>query len=298
MQTLYFFMDLKKGVKEDMETIKQGFNLYLYYLTLPVLLIFILLNTLAPIYHVESVDISLMISVVTFLFGFLISISFSLILAKVSSLKSALAVETGRLVSIFHLSKFLGKEFHERVRQHIDNYTVNTLRDYTSYDVGRESLYNLYDDLDLMEVKTEKQSVHANSLAYIIGEFESNRENLEYLTQRGLLFSLKAANYLLGIILIVLLFLNRNDFFTNCLFIVLSTVIIFILLIIEDYDDLRIGDYTFNISNSEQLFDLLGKPRYYPKGILNRVKLVHGKTYRVGVINYSTGKEKVINMRY
>ena len=73
---------------------------------------------------------------------------------------------------------------------------------------------------------------------------------------------------ILAISLIVLLFLNRGDLLSNLLFIVLSTTIVFILLIIEDYEALRIGDYLYNISNSEQIFDLIGKERYYPKTIM------------------------------
>ena len=86
--------------------------------------------------------------------------------------------------------------------------------------------------------------------------------------------------------------------FTNLLFIILSTVIIFIFFIIEDYDNLRIGDYTYNISNSEQIFDLIEKPRYYPEEILKRVKLKRGVQYRIGLFNEKTKQEKIVTVTY
>jgi len=66
----------------------------------------------------------------------------------------------------------------------------------------------------------------------------------------------------------------------------------------EDYDDLRISDYSVNISNSEQLFDLIGKERYYPQSILGRVKLEKGKIYRIVIFDKSIGKEKVFRLPY
>ncbi|MFA4952797.1 MAG: hypothetical protein WC584_01090 [Candidatus Pacearchaeota archaeon] len=283
---------------EEEQISKKGLEVYFYYWTLPAFFIFLILINYVVHYNIPSLDLNLMISVVSFLFGFLITISFSMLWSRVSSLKASLAIETGRLVSLFELSKHLGKKFNEKVREHIDNYTVNTLRDYTNYDVGRESIYGIYNDLDEMELKTESQKQAASSFLYILGEFEPLREQLEYLTKGGLLWALKFANYALAVILISLLFLNTGSLFNNWLFVVLSTVIVFIILIIEDYEALRIGDYTVNISNSEQIFDLIGEKRYYPRRLLKRVRLERGQVYRVGVYDPSIKKERIVNMRY
>ena len=239
-----------------------------------------------------------MISVVTFLFGFLISISFGMILSRVGALKESLAGETGRLVSLYLLSENLGSKFREKIASRIDSYTINTLRDYTNYNVGREAVYGMYDDIKYMEIKGESQEASANSFLYILGEFEPLRERLEYLTSGKLLWATKLANYILAFLLIGLLFLNRGDTFTNALFIILSTTIVFILLIIEDYEDLRIGDYIVNISNSEQIFDLIGKDRYYPQAILSRVKLEKGRSYRIGFYDKKAKQEKIVDIKY
>jgi len=284
------------GVEENLT--RKGVGFYFYYFTIFIFIFFVLINYFLPVYSFETININLMISIVTFLFGFLITISFSMIWSRISSLKSALAIETGRLVSLFELSKFLGKEFSFRVLQNIDNYTVNTLRDYVHYEIGRESIYSIYEDVPLMEIKNEVQKNSANSFLYVLGEWETLRETLEYLTRGGLLWTIKFTNYLLASVLVILLFLSRGDVFMNSLFIVLSTIIVFILLIIEDYEDLRIGDYTYNISNSEQIFDLIGANRYYPKNLLGRVELEPGKVYRVGVYDKKIKKEKVVNMKY
>ncbi len=283
---------------ENEGNIKRGFNVYLYYLVFPALLVFFLINYYNVNFKIETLDINLMISVVTFLFGFLISISFGMILNRVGALKEALAGETGRLVSLYLLSENLGSKFREKISERIDFYTINTLRDYTNYNVGREAVYGMYGDLKYMEIKGESQEASANSFLYILGEFEPLRERLEYLTSGKLLWATKLANYVLAFLLIGLLFLNRGDTFTNALFIILSTTIVFILLIIEDYEDLRIGDYIVNISNSEQLFDLIGKERYYPQAILSRVKLEKGRSYRIGFYDKKARREKIVNIKY
>ena len=282
---------------EEQNNFKKGLNIYLYYLTIPAFVFFVLLNYFSRNIKIDALDVGLMISVVSFLFGFLITITFSMLLTKVSSLKDSLAVETGRLTSLFLLSKNLGQKFHGQIVELIDTYTQGTLREYRNYSISREPVYSMYKATQLMEIETKHQEAQANSFFYILGELEPTREKIEYLTGRHVEWSLKFSNYLLGIILVVLLFLNRGDTFTNALFIILSTIIVFIFLIIEDYDDLRIGDYSANISNAEQLFDLMELPRYYPQDVLNRVRLETGKRYRIGIRN-DDGSERVLELTY
>lgn len=282
----------------DEAKIKRGLNVYLYYWTIPIFFALILINYFTRTITLEALDMNLMISIVSFLFGFLITITFSMLMLKTSSLKEALAIEAGRLVSLFLLSKQLGKNFHEKIKEKIDDYTISTLREYTTYEVGRESVYGMYEDINFAEIKTKHQETSMNSFLYILGEFEPLREKLEYLTNRRVEWPIKAANYILGILLILLLFLNRGDTFTNMLFVILTTTIIFVFLIIEDYDNLKIGDYTYNISNSEQIFDLIERERYYPQEILSRVNLISGKTYRIGIIDSKTKQEKIFTIQY
>jgi len=278
--------------------IKRGWDIYLYYWTLPVLILFILINYFSRNFYIKDLNAGLMISIVTFLFGFIISVTFSMLMARVGTLREAISNESARLVSLYLLSKKLGNKFHEKITERIDHYTVATLRDYTFYESGREGYYGIYNDLDSMEIKNSSQQTVADSFLYILGELGPYRERLEFLTSTRVEWSVKFANYLLGGILIVLLFLNRGDLFTNVLFIILSTAIIFVFLIIEDYDHLKIGDYSVNISNSEQIFDLIEKERYYPQALLGKVKLEKGKTYRIGIYDKTLGHERIFNLAY
>jgi len=71
-----------------------------------------------------------------------------------------------------------------------------------------------------------------------------------------------------------------------------------LFLIVEDYDELKIEDYATNISNSEQIFDLIGKERYYPQEILSKIKLEKGRKYRIGIFDSKSGKEKIFELEY
>lgn len=278
----------------DENRIRKRLNFYLYYWTIPIFFFFFLLNYYSRNFKVSFDNIGLMISVLSFLFGFLVNINFSMIQSRVNSLKTDLAAETGRLVTLFYLSKRLGDKFHEKIKGLIDEYTISTLKDYTNYQVGRSVFYKINQDLNEMEIKTDFQKMIAGSFVSNLSDWEQIRERLEYLTGKRTEWSLKFAAFLLGILLIALLFLNRGDTFTNTLFIILSTVIVFVFLIIEDYDNLTIGDYAINISNSEQIFDLIGKDRYYPEDILGRVKLENGRSYRIGIYDKKEKKEKIM----
>jgi len=273
--------------------LKRGVNFYWYYLAIPIFIAFFLINYYSQSIRVEALNIGLMISVVSFLFGFLVTINFTMLLNKLSALKTCLAAEAGRLTSLFLLSEHLGERFHKEITERIDSYTMKTLSHYGNYDVGREEIYEMHKSLKFMEVKTDYQKELSASFLYNLGEMQPVREQLEYLTSRKVELPIKISTSILGGLMIILLFLQRGDSFTNTLFIILSTVIIFILLIIEDYDDLRIGDYSYNISNSEEIFDLMGRERYYPSHLLNRVKLEEGRKYRIGFFGLKTKEEKV-----
>src|SRR3989344_3161381 len=95
------------------EEIKKGFNIYLYYWTILAFIALLIINYFARTFKIESLDMNLMISIVSFLFGFLITITFTMLLARTSALKDALANEAGRLVGLFCTSKHLGEKFHE-----------------------------------------------------------------------------------------------------------------------------------------------------------------------------------------
>jgi len=278
--------------------IKRGLNVYLYYWVIPLFVVLVIINKVYPYYSFEGVNIGLMISVVSFLFGFFITISFSIIMNRVALLKESLAIETGRLTSLFLLSKHLGKKFHSCVKNAVDKYTIITLRYYTEYEMSRQVVYDLNDDLKFMESKSEEQKSMSNSFLYLLGEFEPTREKLEYLTRGKLLVAIKFTNYILAFVIIGLLFLNRGNVFTDILFVILSTTVFFIILIIEDYENMKIGDYSVNISNSEQIFDLIGTDRYYPKYLLSRVRLQKGRTYRVGFFNPETKIEEIVKLDY
>lgn len=278
--------------------IKKGFDLYFYHFAIPIFIILLLINYFSRDFKVDGLDLGFTLSIISFLFGFLISITFSILFTRVNGLKDSLATEAGRLTSLFMLSKDLGKEFYEKIRERIDTYTIQTLRDYSNYENSRKHFNGLYEDVKYMEIKTPHQEATANSFLYIMGELSPVREHLEYLTRGRVLKTIKLSNYLLGAFFILLLFLNRSNFFTNILFVFLSTIIIFVFLIMEDYDSLRINDYLINVSNSEQIFDLIGKPRYYPQAVLGKVNLKIGEIYRIGVFNKKIGEEKVFNITY
>jgi hypothetical protein len=278
--------------------LKRGFNLYIYYFVIPAFIIFAYANSHLPLVNVGALDLRTMLSVITFLFGFFISISFSLVLSRASSLRDELAIETGKIVSLFESSKFFGDIFHKKITERIDAYTIATLRDYEHYEVGREFLYKLYEDLKNLTVTHETQKIYLSSFLKTLNDFEKAHEKIEALTSEKMLFAMRLANYVLAGLFISFLFLNRGEAFTNTLFVILSTLVVFILLIIEDYENLKIGDYINNISNSEQIFDLIGKERYYPKTLLGKISLEKGKKYRIGVYDSKTKEEKIFNLSY
>ncbi|MEK6848199.1 MAG: hypothetical protein AABX65_01040, partial [Nanoarchaeota archaeon] len=143
--------------------IKKGLNIYLYYWTVFALIFFFLINYYSSNLKVSFENLGLMISVLSFLFGFLININFSMIMSRMNSLKNDLAAETGRLVSLYSLSKHLGEKFHGNIKELIDEYTIHTLRNYNNYEVGRSIFYKISREFESVEVKNDFQKMMAGS---------------------------------------------------------------------------------------------------------------------------------------
>lgn len=283
---------------EEKGRIKRKVNFYWYYWAIISFFVFIFVDDVFPLIDTGELDLRLAISTISFLFGFLISISFSMIISRTNNLRDSLAVETGKIVSLLFLAKHIGSEFYKSVKENIDNYTVSTLRDYANYDRGRIYVYNIYELLEKVNPKGETSLKAYSSFTSVLNDWESVREKLEFLTSGKLIPAIRIANYLLGSMLIISLFLNRGSYLSGALFIFLSSIIVFILLIIEDYESLKIGDYINNISNSEQLFDLMEVNRYYPEEILGRVHLEKGRSYRIGIYDPESKSEKIFVLNY
>jgi len=279
-------------------SIKKGLGTYLYYWTIVGFLIFLLINYFFKDFKTENLNVGMMISAVTFLFGLLVGSNFSMLRSRLGNLKEVMAIETGRFINLFYLSEKLGGKFHEQIKKRIDRYTIQALSYFQKYEAGRKEIFGIYKDLDLVKPKSKSQELYLRLFLFNLGEIMPIRRKIEYFSKKYQITAMKFVNYALGFILILLLFLNRSNFFTEVLFVILSTIVIFVLLIIEDYDDLKIGAYTLGVSNAEQIFDLIGEKRYYPKKLLKNAEIKKGDICRVGYFDKQSKKHIVKEVKF
>ena len=190
--------------------LKGRFYIYIYYFVIPAFIIFSYVNYHSPFVNVEQLDLRMMLSVVTFLFGFFISISFSMILSRASNLRDSLATETGKIVSLYKYSKFFGETFSKKITERIDGYTLATLRNYHHYEAGREFIYEIYEDLRNLTITNELHKTYLSSFLSTLNDLENMHEKIEALTSEKLLLAMKLTNYVLASLIISLLFLNRG----------------------------------------------------------------------------------------
>ena len=92
---------------------------------------------------------------------------------------------------------------------------------------------------------------------------------------------------LLTVSIIIVLFLTKSDFFLlnllSSLFIVSTLTIIYV---IRQYDLLRNQAEFWNWELFQKLFDLIGKPRYYPKELIDSGEITPPKGIPFRVVTY------------
>ncbi len=69
---------INKKMAEDI--IKRGYHIYSYYWTIIAFIVLFIINYFSRNFKIEALNIGMMTSVVSFLFGFLISITFTMLI--------------------------------------------------------------------------------------------------------------------------------------------------------------------------------------------------------------------------
>lgn len=262
------------------------------------LVIFLISSWTLPVIG-KSENIKLILTVCSFLFGVIAGFYIAHLLSRFQRYTTLASEEAGSLENIYKFSEILGKKYAEKMSNLIDNYVAGAF-DYEFYEYPErlsKQYFAFFEPLKKTKARTpeKKEAV------------EQMYDTLEILTKtRKEMIALGGGNRLkisqwfiliiLASVLIFCLFYIRTDEWASLLSTaLLSSAIVSIFLFIRDLNNFEFADHTILFDVHQRVFDLIGKPRYYPIDSLEKrmLKIPKNKDYRVAYFNKKGKKIKM-----
>lgn len=251
------------------------------------LIIFVVLTYFLPDGR-DSSSVELLLTISTFLFAVLAGFYLTRLNNRYDRVRELIAQEDAHWITVYELSATLGQKYREGLVPIIDAY-YQAMFDYRIGEAHRSTqkhVDQLYTILrEIQPVSESEKSAYGNTVDTLADiEVERNATAvvcLERLTpgQWATLLTLAA------IILFSIFYLKGNVFFSDAMVVLLATVLTLILLVMRDLQNFFLGGTSMVDESSQQVFEVIGMPRYFPKAYLDEHPVIFPrdvKTFRVG----------------
>ena len=211
--------------------------------------------------------------------------------AKLIDTKYAVGVNSGTdalFLSLYKTSQIHGKEFTKKMVTLIDSFYI------VAYDFVVGACYKgetpfflkMWDEVINLNKKKKKNEEAYGQLMNQLNEIEKTRNVARGIYEERLSFGHWAVLIILsGIILFSIFYLKTDALFSMVITILLSTALVLILLLIRDLQNFMLGGNSLLEESGEEVFEYIGKPRYYNnlylKGGINKLPK-NIMEYRIG----------------
>ena len=252
------------------------------------LIIFIILVIYIPGYG-PSGGVEIILTISTFLFAIIAGFFISRLNSRYDKIRELVADEDAFWFSFYKAAQFLGKRFVDKVRELIDKYYIVMFDfDLGGYYKHTAKYFNrVYKELENVKIKGKKAEQVFDDMVDYLSRIEENRNISSVVAVEKLSKGQWAVLlFLAGIIVFSIFFLKTTEIYSQIFAVILSTVLVLVLLIVRDLQNMRLTGEIPAVESGQEMFDLLGKMRYYPeRDVKDRVIKIpeNIKEYRVGL---------------
>lgn len=236
-------------------------------------------------------NIDLILTVTTFLFAILSGFFIARLNSRYDKIISYISDEDSYWLSFYRSSSLLGEKFAAKIREEMDKYYI------AAYDSGIGNFYykqtsfylqSIYEEMEKIKLTDEpKSSVVFENMMECLVEIEKNRNQSSVSTRERLTMGHWLILLLLAaIIVFCMFFLDLSFPYGQILTVLLSTILVLVLLIIRDLQNLRLGGCALSIESGQEVFECIGKLRYYPQSLIKDGTVdipKNVKKYRMGL---------------
>ncbi|MDD4607476.1 MAG: hypothetical protein PHS07_04095 [Patescibacteria group bacterium] len=274
-----------------------------FYIAFCLLLVLIIV----PAQIIKS-DIGNILNATALLYSILIGFLVTAAMNNYFELQRLVTNETGNLINLFSLVKLIDKRKVKSIIDKIDKYLIKGFDyDLTNYtDKTAQEFNELIQTASSVKVINQKETQTFNIMMSNISDMRKTRQQIRIVAPKIITSVYWTTLLTLASIIIGLLFLTCDEGFVEKLVtLLLSFSVVISLLLLAEVDSNRLDEEKLAFETFENVFDIIGRPRYYPSISLKagRIKLNFKKDYRVGfyknypkdltkeIVNFKSGKK-------
>jgi len=253
--------------------------------------IFALVVFFVPGYGASD-DVKTILTVTTFLFAIIVGFFIARMNSRYNTIREAISLEDAKLLSFYKSSQLFGKRFQNKVKEIIDKYYI-LVGDYIDtelyYKKTAPLFFQLYRELNKLKDSKKKNLSREvyDDMVVELNEVENHRNiSSEFMSEKLSLGQWSIVFILGGIIIFCVFYLRVDAFYSQFITVLLSSAIILMILTLRDLQELRLANKPILIESGQEMFDFMGKLRYYNKKYVNNGYLqiqTNIKKYRLGL---------------
>ncbi|MBD3259339.1 hypothetical protein GF371_01775 [Candidatus Woesearchaeota archaeon] len=202
-------------------------------------------------------------------------------------------------MSLYNSLSILGPKVKKEAANFIDErYRVAydyEIWDYQQVSFFRASIKKIYNYIGKLKPRTFVQKDCLEEAFSKLEDIEVLDQNAGEIAKEKVLPGEWSVMYILtGIIIFCVFYIKEWSLHSIIFTILLTTAVLIVMLIIRDLDNLRLKGEYLGYESGQQVFDVIGKPRYYYYAALVKgytMKPV-GKTFRIGF--HEPGQKPII----
>ena len=254
------------------------------------LVVFVLVTFFVP-GKGPSQDIELILTISTFLFAIFAGFIISRSVGKYSIIKASASQEDALFLSLYKTSQLIGEGFSKKIRELIDSYYIRIYDIYgtTKYPYKENLAYFMGIWDEIRKVKVAKNPQAYGRMLKLMSDIESARNAASSKSRERLGKGRWSVLVILASIILFSIFYLRNQaLYSQVITVLLATTLVLVLLIIRDLQNIRGTSGGVIVESGQEIFDIMGKPRYYNK------YLIKGGWYKVpkGIKEYRLGTHR------
>lgn len=231
----------------------------------------------------------LILTVGTFLFAILSGFYLSRMNGRYDTIRELITQEDAAFLAFYKTSQIYGEKFTSKIRHLLDQYYI------ISYDLNLSNqaykqtapfYLRMWDEVTKVKVSGAKSEAAYQNLLTQLTDLESVRNRISTISEERLGFGQWSMLILLaGLVLASIFFIDIDLAFFRAIFIILSTVMVLILLLLRDLQNFMLGGKFFAEESGQEVLECIGKQRYYNQHVVKAglsTTPKHLTTYRLG----------------
>ena len=247
-----------------------------------------------PFPFVEGSELILTVS--TFVFAIISGFFLSRLNSRFDEIRANVVEEDALWLSLYETASLLGDSVQRKIAELMDAYYIISY----DFDLGKyykanakyiDGIYHVLRDLENLD--TEQRGGAYEQILSLLGGIEEKRNFASESVRLRLSVGQWGVLVVLAVVVVLSIYANPStSFYFSFVGVLFSTSIVMVLLIMRDLENFRLGGQAQVVESGQEVFEAMGKMRYYPKsflesGLMKVPKEV--KEYRVGY--HRTGAE-------